>query len=122
MLKCFTVGKGTPALKALRRAAHILSRIHHPNVIRLTAIATDYDPQAGPLYFLEMPHHSSDLRRWLDTERERVIQSPEGLILVVGLLRDVCQGLCAIHDDGVVHRDLKPENILLDSQVNRAAR
>lgn len=34
------------------------------------------------------------------------------------LFRQIIEGLCHIHDQGMIHRDLKPENIFLDSQGN----
>ena len=38
---------------------------------------------------------------------------------VIELLMDMCAGLQAIHDAGIIHRDMKPENILL-TELGRA--
>jgi serine/threonine protein kinase len=32
---------------------------------------------------------------------------------LIGLLRQICKGLAAAHDSGIVHRDIKPENVIL---------
>ncbi|TPV95336.1 MAG: serine/threonine protein kinase [Myxococcales bacterium FL481] len=37
----------------------------------------------------------------------------------VRIVRQVCRGLAAAHDSGVVHRDIKPENVFLTGDLNR---
>jgi serine/threonine protein kinase/tetratricopeptide (TPR) repeat protein len=38
---------------------------------------------------------------------------------LIGLLRQICKGLAAAHDSGIVHRDIKPENVILIEQGGR---
>jgi serine/threonine protein kinase len=122
VLKRFALAQGKGTLKSLRCAAHILARLQHPNIISLRAIATHYDEQHGPVYYLELPRLPMDLREWLLEHREREVETEGGLQRVVELLRGLCQGLHAIHSVGIIHRDLKPDNVLLNDQVRPSSR
>jgi len=37
---------------------------------------------------------------------------------LISLFRQICQGLEAAHEQGVVHRDLKPQNIMVEGNDN----
>jgi serine/threonine-protein kinase PpkA len=79
----------------------ILSRIEHPNVIRIYDQGfTDDHAYIAMEYF-----ERGDLR----AELNRGMTQPRVLEVVV----QVARALDAIHARGIVHRDLKPENIML---------
>jgi serine/threonine-protein kinase len=79
-------------------------QIAHPNVCRVYDIV-----EADGRHFLTMEYvDGEDLASLL----RRIGQLPEGKALEVA--RQLCAGLAAIHECGVVHRDLKPANVMLD--------
>ncbi|MFN8010298.1 MAG: serine/threonine-protein kinase [Holophagaceae bacterium] len=85
------------------RAAH---RVSHPHVCRVHDIG-----EAGGRTFLSMEFvDGEDLESLL----RRVGRLSEAKALEVG--RQLCAGLQAAHDQGVVHRDLKPANVMIDGR------
>ncbi len=103
-IKVFTgrvLEPGRPRERFLREAG-ALTRLEHPNVVRLyDAAVTDE----------EIPYLAME---WIDgvtlADAMRVgITQPRALLLGAELAR----GLEAIHAEGFVHRDLKPANVML---------
>ena len=90
-------------LERFRREAEIGLSVRHPNVVR----THDYR-EIGGAHVLVMEYVEGQTLSGLRAELERV---PEELCRHVA--REVCKGLAAIQDAGVVHRDLKPDNVLI---------
>ena len=81
-------------------------QISHPNVCRVYDIG-EVDGQ----HFLSMEYiDGEDLRVLL----RRIGKLPAGKS--VEIAHQLCAGLAAAHDKGVLHRDLKPANIMLDGR------
>jgi serine/threonine-protein kinase len=98
------------------RSAERLARFHqevrmarqvsHPNVCRVYDIG-----EAESLQFLSMEYvDGEDLASLL----RRIGRLPVGK--ATQMARQLCSGLAAAHDRGVLHRDLKPANVLVDGR------
>jgi serine/threonine-protein kinase len=81
-------------------------RVTHPNVCRVFDIG-----QFGDRTFLSMEYvDGEDLASLL----RRIGRLPEDKAIEIS--RQLCAGLAAAHDEGVLHRDLKPANIMIDGR------
>jgi len=84
----------------------IARQISHPNVCRVYDI-TEADGQ----HFISMEYvDGEDLRSLL----RRIGRLPADKAIQIA--RQLCAGLAAAHDKGVLHRDLKPANVMLDGE------
>src|SRR5216110_3137725 len=83
-------------------------QVSHPNVCRVHDIA-----ETGGQHFLSMEYiDGEDLASLL----RRIGRLPSDKALE--LARQLCAGLAAAHDNGVLHRDLKPANVMIDGEGN----
>jgi len=81
-------------------------KVTHPNICRVYDIG-----QADGRHFLSMEYvDGEDLASLL----RRIGRLPEDK--AVEIARQLCAGLQAAHDEGVLHRDLKPANVMLDGR------
>ena len=81
-------------------------QISHPNVCRLHDVV-----EVDGHRFISMEYvDGEDLASLL----RRIGRLPADKALV--LARDICAGLAAAHDRGVIHRDLKPANVMIDGR------
>ena len=95
--------------KKLERFLHevrVARQVSHPNVCRVYDIA-----EADGQHFISMEYVDGEdlavvLRRMGRPSKEKALQ----------IARQLCAGLAAAHDKGVLHRDLKPHNVMIDGQ------
>jgi hypothetical protein len=94
------------ALERMLGEVRVGRRVSHPNVCRIHDLVESDDLAFVTMEYVDGEDLSSLLRRVGRLPPDKVSE----------LLRDLCAGLAAIHDQGLVHRDLKPANVLIDSR------
>jgi len=102
------IGSDTVKLAQFHNEVRMARQVSHHNVCRVHDIG-EVATSAGAQLFITMEYvDGEDLAASL----KRVGRFPEDKAL--DLARQICAGLAAAHDRGVIHRDLKPANIMLD--------
>lgn len=90
------------ARERLRREARAVAALSHPAVVQLYDLIEEED---GDWIVLEYARG--------ETLSERLIHRPLPLKNVLSLAVEICGGLSAAHEQGIIHRDLKTENIIV---------
>ena len=102
------VGQDPARLMQLHNEVRMARQVSHPNVCRVY----DIDEVDGQTFlsmeFVDGEELGSLLRRFGRFSPTRALE----------IARQICAGLAAAHERGVIHRDLKPSNILLDGAGN----
>jgi serine/threonine-protein kinase len=100
--------EGTDGAATLRDEVRIARQVTHPNVCRVHDLAV-FDGRP----FISMEYVAGeDLRSML----RRIGRLPADKATQVA--QQLCSGLYAAHEQGVLHRDLKPANVMLDGEGN----
>jgi serine/threonine-protein kinase len=90
--------------KRFTREAQAAAILDHPNIAAIYEVG---EHQERPFYSMQVVEGQSlrDVIAGKDLPIDRILE--------IGI--QVCEGLQAAHDKGIIHRDVKPSNILLDS-------
>ncbi|NIP47576.1 MAG: protein kinase [Gammaproteobacteria bacterium] len=88
-------------LKRFMREQRILSKLRHPNIVKIYAGGVTEDSAYIAMEYFP----GGDLRKRIDAG------IPEGKALEY--FRQIAKGLGAAHEVGIIHRDIKPANILI---------
>ena len=88
------------ARKRFRDEAHLLSTINHPNI----AVVHDFDSENGTDFLVEEFISGMSLA-------EMLLSGPLPEREVVHLGSQLCEGVAAAHEHGIIHCDLKPANL-----------
>lgn len=98
--------KDKAALNRFISEVRIARQVAHGNVCRVFDIGEVENRHFISMEFIDGDDLSSLLRRVGRFTSERAIE----------IARQLCVGLHAIHDAGILHRDFKPANIIIDSK------
>jgi HAMP domain-containing protein/predicted Ser/Thr protein kinase len=93
-------------LERFKREIRLARKITHRNVLR----TYDYGEAEG-IVFISM----ECVRGY--TLWELLEEAPNhrlALRVALGIARQICRGLQAAHEQGIIHRDIKPQNVLID--------
>ena len=100
------LSKDGAMLERFRREVRTARRVSHPNVCRVFDIGEASGQQFLSMEYIDGEDLSSLLRR--------IGRLPEDKANEIA--RQLCAGLAAAHEEGVLHRDLKPANVMLDGR------
>src|SRR3989441_5614698 len=92
------------ALARFHREVRVARQVSHKNVCRVYDIGELDGHHFLSMEFIKGEELSSLLRRIGRLPQDKAVQ----------IARQICAGLAAAHDVGVLHRDLKPSNVMID--------
>ncbi len=98
------------ARERFKREAQAAAALNNPNIITIHEI-NDYD---GHIYIVMeyVPGLSLDEKL---TKQRTPENLPQQMDEILDTAIQICQGLKAAHESGIVHRDIKPQNILINN-------
>jgi len=91
-------------LERFKQEIRLARRITHPNILRTHDLG-----ETGGLRYLSMEFVKGITLKNL-VEAGQILPTPVALRIA----KQICAGLAAAHEVGVIHRDIKPQNILIE--------
>ncbi|HKQ96852.1 MAG TPA: serine/threonine-protein kinase, partial [Candidatus Polarisedimenticolia bacterium] len=99
-------GASPERLERLLAEVRTARQVSHPNVCRIYDVGESDGQHFLTMEYIDGEDLASLLRRIGHLPKEKAIQ----------IAQQMCAGLGAAHDAGVLHRDLKPANIMIDGR------
>ncbi|HST19977.1 MAG TPA: serine/threonine-protein kinase [Blastocatellia bacterium] len=93
-------------LERFHREVRIARQISHPNVCRVFDIGEVEDQHFLSMEYIDGENLSTLLRRIGRLPSDKAVE----------IASQLCDGLRAAHQEGVLHRDLKPANVMIDGR------
>jgi serine/threonine protein kinase len=96
------------SLARFHREVRVARQVSHKNVCRVYDIGEINGHHFLSMEYIKGEELSSLLRRIGRLPADKAVQ----------ISRQICAGLSAAHESGVLHRDLKPSNVMIDAEGN----
>ena len=103
------IAENAMVLERFKREIQLSSKVTHRNVLRVYDLGEADGMQYLTMQFIDGGDLAVLLKREGQLPMERLLK----------IFRQICEGLEAAHEQGVIHRDLKPQNIMLDVSRSR---
>jgi hypothetical protein len=100
-----SLSQDAPALARFHAEVRTARHVSHPNVCRVFDISETDGTLFLTMEYVDGEDLASVVRRIGRLSPDKATE----------IARQICAGLAAAHDRGVIHRDLKPANVMLDS-------
>jgi hypothetical protein len=97
-------------VKLFLQEAYTLSRLDHPNIVKVHQVFEDNDTAYMAMDYVDGP----DLLETVEGTAPRL--APDQTISILG---QMLEALAYVHAQGVLHRDISPDNILMDRATGR---
>jgi eukaryotic-like serine/threonine-protein kinase len=95
--------EGTIAVQTLKQEIRLARKITHPNVVRTHDLG-----ETDGVRFLTMEYVPGTMLKEVIDRKGRLAFAPG-----VQIAKQLCRGLAAVHEAGIIHRDIKPHNVMV---------
>lgn len=112
-------GRRKLELTWFKKEAQLLSKLDHPNIVRIYDSLKDQNKIYFILEYEIQPFLTNSIIRFIDCGSLAKLLRTIGtfpLPVIANLLRQTLEGLAYLHDMNVIHRDIKSDNLLICSE------